>query len=238
MKTKIKFYLAALLSTVMVANAQVQIPGENAGGSGGSPQFGEIGGIGPRTIIRQPYTGGVVMPAWLFAYMQSGGYQDVVGEEPTQPEFVPGYRRMNLRTGEQSEEFFTTVIGELGEDPGGPSGPQDPFANPYGGMDPSMYTDPGMEGMEDPYSDPYGGMDPSAYEDPGMSGGSDPFSDPYGGMDPSEWKLVWSDEFNGKQLDYSKWGVEENALGGGNHELQIYTGRKKKYSCSKRPTGH
>ena len=42
-----------------------------------------------------------------------------------------------------------------------------------------------------------------------------------------KWKLVWSDEFNGKQLDYSKWGVKENAFGGGNHELQIYTDRKK-----------
>jgi beta-glucanase (GH16 family) len=33
------------------------------------------------------------------------------------------------------------------------------------------------------------------------------------------WKLVWSDEFKGKKLDYSKWGVEENAFGGGNQEL-------------------
>jgi beta-glucanase (GH16 family) len=40
------------------------------------------------------------------------------------------------------------------------------------------------------------------------------------------WKLVWQDEFNGKTLDYSKWGVEQNAFGGGNEELQIYTDRK------------
>jgi beta-glucanase (GH16 family) len=39
-------------------------------------------------------------------------------------------------------------------------------------------------------------------------------------------KLVWSDEFDGSSLDYSKWGVEENAFGGGNNELQIYTDRK------------
>ncbi|TWU55905.1 glycoside hydrolase family 16 protein [Rubripirellula reticaptiva] len=38
-------------------------------------------------------------------------------------------------------------------------------------------------------------------------------------------KLVWSDEFNGTSLDYSKWGIEENAFGGGNQELQIYTDR-------------
>ena len=42
-----------------------------------------------------------------------------------------------------------------------------------------------------------------------------------------KWKLVWSDEFNGAKLDYSKWGVEENAFGGGNHELQLYTDRTK-----------
>ena len=35
-------------------------------------------------------------------------------------------------------------------------------------------------------------------------------------------KLVWSDEFNNASLDYSKWGVEENAYGGGNNEQQIY----------------
>ncbi|MEM9368389.1 MAG: glycoside hydrolase family 16 protein [Planctomycetota bacterium] len=37
--------------------------------------------------------------------------------------------------------------------------------------------------------------------------------------------LVWSDEFTGEKLDYSKWGIEQNALGGGNQELQIYTER-------------
>ena len=38
-------------------------------------------------------------------------------------------------------------------------------------------------------------------------------------------KLVWQDEFDGETLDYSKWGIEVNAFGGGNHELQIYTDR-------------
>ena len=42
---------------------------------------------------------------------------------------------------------------------------------------------------------------------------------------PVNLKLVWSDEFDGDSLDYSKWGVEENAFGGGNNELQIYTDR-------------
>lgn len=42
----------------------------------------------------------------------------------------------------------------------------------------------------------------------------------------NEWKLVWSDEFAGPALDYSKWEIEVNAFGGGNNELQIYTDRK------------
>jgi len=41
------------------------------------------------------------------------------------------------------------------------------------------------------------------------------------------WKLVWSDEFNGDKLNYSKWGIEVNAFGGGNNELQLYTDRNK-----------
>ena len=40
-----------------------------------------------------------------------------------------------------------------------------------------------------------------------------------------QWKLVWSDEFDGKKLDYTKWGVEVNAFGGGNQEMQLYTDR-------------
>ena len=42
----------------------------------------------------------------------------------------------------------------------------------------------------------------------------------------ADWKLVWSDEFDGKSLDFSKWEIEVNAFGGGNNELQIYTDRK------------
>jgi beta-glucanase (GH16 family) len=40
------------------------------------------------------------------------------------------------------------------------------------------------------------------------------------------WKLIWSDEFDGLQLDYSKWECAVDAFGGGNNELQIYTDRK------------
>jgi beta-glucanase (GH16 family) len=38
-------------------------------------------------------------------------------------------------------------------------------------------------------------------------------------------KLVWEDTFDGDSLDYSKWEIEQNAFGGGNQELQIYTDR-------------
>lgn len=36
------------------------------------------------------------------------------------------------------------------------------------------------------------------------------------------WRLVWQDEFDGPQLDPSKWEFEVNAAGGGNAELQYY----------------
>lgn len=42
---------------------------------------------------------------------------------------------------------------------------------------------------------------------------------------PDGMELVWSDEFEGKSLDWSKWSIEQNAFGGGNNELQIYTDR-------------
>ena len=40
------------------------------------------------------------------------------------------------------------------------------------------------------------------------------------------WKLVWSDEFAGPEIDLSKWEFEVNANGGGNNELQYYTDRR------------
>ena len=43
----------------------------------------------------------------------------------------------------------------------------------------------------------------------------------------ADWKLVWSDEFNGSKLNYSKWHICEDAFGGGNQELQLYTDRLK-----------
>lgn len=42
---------------------------------------------------------------------------------------------------------------------------------------------------------------------------------------PAPQVLVWNDEFDGASLDLSKWTMEVNADGGGNHELQYYTDR-------------
>ena len=43
-----------------------------------------------------------------------------------------------------------------------------------------------------------------------------------------KWKLVWSDEFNYTGLpDSTKWTEEVNGNGGGNNELQYYTGGRK-----------
>lgn len=39
----------------------------------------------------------------------------------------------------------------------------------------------------------------------------------------SEWELVWSDEFDGTELNTAYWNVEDNARGGGNAELQYYS---------------
>jgi len=42
---------------------------------------------------------------------------------------------------------------------------------------------------------------------------------------PEGWNLVWADEFEGPEIDSSKWTHEVNAWGGGNNELQFYTAR-------------
>lgn len=38
----------------------------------------------------------------------------------------------------------------------------------------------------------------------------------------NKWVKIWGDEFEGNQLDFSKWGKEENNYGGGNFERQAY----------------
>lgn len=43
--------------------------------------------------------------------------------------------------------------------------------------------------------------------------------------DRAVWELVWSDEFDGTQLDRTKWKPEKSCWGGGNNERQCYTGR-------------
>lgn len=41
----------------------------------------------------------------------------------------------------------------------------------------------------------------------------------------SGWNLVWADEFDGNELDRTKWRPEESCWGGGNQERQCYTDR-------------
>lgn len=37
-----------------------------------------------------------------------------------------------------------------------------------------------------------------------------------------QWVMVWADEFDGDDLDFTKWAKEENNYGGGNNERQAY----------------
>jgi len=39
------------------------------------------------------------------------------------------------------------------------------------------------------------------------------------------WTCIWADEFNGSEVDSTKWNFEVNTSGGGNNELQSYTDR-------------
>ncbi|MFM7743583.1 MAG: glycoside hydrolase family 16 protein, partial [Verrucomicrobiota bacterium] len=41
----------------------------------------------------------------------------------------------------------------------------------------------------------------------------------------AEWREVWRDDFEGKEIDWTKWAAEENGHGGGNGELQYYLDR-------------
>jgi len=42
----------------------------------------------------------------------------------------------------------------------------------------------------------------------------------------ADYKLVWSDEFNGTEINEHDWKFDMDCLGGGNNELQCYTKRK------------
>jgi beta-glucanase (GH16 family) len=42
---------------------------------------------------------------------------------------------------------------------------------------------------------------------------------------PEDWELVWSDEFDGPEIDKAKWKYETGGHGFGNNELQFYTDR-------------
>lgn len=48
----------------------------------------------------------------------------------------------------------------------------------------------------------------------------------------ADWELVWADEFDGGDLDKTKWAPEESCWGGGNDERQCYTGRAENIEVS------
>ncbi len=56
----------------------------------------------------------------------------------------------------------------------------------------------------------------TAAEEPAASSGS---------ADREGWTLVWSDEFDGNEIDGAKWSHEVDCWGGGNEEKQCYTER-------------
>jgi len=64
---------------------------------------------------------------------------------------------------------------------------------------------------------PHGGSQFSL--NPGDSGSSD---SSHQTVNPN-WKLVWSDEFDGNSIDTSKWNFEIDGKGGGNGEMEYYT---------------
>ncbi len=43
--------------------------------------------------------------------------------------------------------------------------------------------------------------------------------------DPHAWRLVWADEFDGTEIDRTRWGFDVDCWGGGNAERQCYTAR-------------
>src|SRR3989442_3191321 len=52
-----------------------------------------------------------------------------------------------------------------------------------------------------------------------------PQQPPSASAQPDDWEFVWSDEFDGKQIDLSKWKYDTGGHGFGNNELQFYTDR-------------
>tara|TARA_R110002124_G_scaffold5344_10_gene33588 strand:+ start:14047 stop:15123 length:1077 start_codon:yes stop_codon:yes gene_type:complete len=51
-------------------------------------------------------------------------------------------------------------------------------------------------------------------------------------IEASGWQLVWQDEFEGNQIDTTKWSFAVDCYGGGNDEAQCYTARSKNAAVS------
>lgn len=70
-----------------------------------------------------------------------------------------------------------------------------------------------------------GGANPPPAPKPTPAPAPGPGPGPNPNPNPDGWRLVWSDEFNGNQIDQSKWGYENLRPGTVNHERQGYTSR-------------
>ena len=113
---------------------------------------------------------------------------------------------------------YTLSIGEdNGEDPGDGE-------DPGNGEDPGDGEDPGNGEDPDDGEDPGNGEDPGDGKDPGNG------ETPGDGGESGEldWQLTWEDNFEGNELDESKWnystgnGHAEGIPGWGNEELQFH----------------
>ncbi|KGE20770.1 discoidin domain-containing protein [Paenibacillus wynnii] len=55
---------------------------------------------------------------------------------------------------------------------------------------------------------------------------------------PEDWELTWNDEFNGDQIDTTKWNFVNQGGGFGNHELEYYTSRNENARIEKMEDGN
>ena len=118
---KIALLLLMTLSGVTTSlMAQVNIPGETQGSTQTSPTIPEMNGKGPRVILRQPSSGGLIVPAWIWEQIGSGGSGG--GDNPPsipRAEIEPGFERQNTQTGQAGGPVDAPLTTAVSGGPGG-----------------------------------------------------------------------------------------------------------------------